>query len=159
MCTRAGIEICDKKLKDLRPVPYAQRQKYLTERLKHHRKQENEKTQRNIEQMMNREETYLKWNRLRCTAQVPWSQAASQVAIQDEYGQQIVVLGKAPLNNAVANSLNERYRAACDTPISSGKLLHNLGHLANTVSTEDLLCGDIPFLRNVTKQQKPIYER
>ena len=54
----AGIEICDKKLEELRPVAYAKQRKHLTERLKHHREQENEKAQRNIEQMMNREENY-----------------------------------------------------------------------------------------------------
>ena len=54
---RAGIEICGKKLEDLRHVALAKQRKHLTERLKHHRKQENEKVQRKIEKMMNREET------------------------------------------------------------------------------------------------------
>ena len=55
---RAGIEICDNELEELRPVSYAKRRKPLTERLQHHREQENKKAQRNIEQMMNREENY-----------------------------------------------------------------------------------------------------
>ena len=53
---RAGIDLCDRKLEELRPVAYARRQKHLTERLKHHCEQENEKAQQNIERMMNREE-------------------------------------------------------------------------------------------------------
>ena len=64
------------------------------------------------------------------------------MAIQDEYGQQIVVSGKAPLNNAVAKSLDERYHAAYDAPISSRQPFHNLGHLAHTISAEALLRGD-----------------
>ena len=39
---RAGIEICDKKLEELRPVAHAKQRKHLTERLKHDCKQENE---------------------------------------------------------------------------------------------------------------------
>ena len=54
---RAGIEIFDKKLEDLRSLAYAKQRKHLTERLKHHHEQENKKAQRNIEQMMNREES------------------------------------------------------------------------------------------------------
>ena len=58
----------------------------------------------------------------------------------------MVVSGKAPLNNAVVNSLDERYRAAYDAPISSRQLFYNLvGHLVNTESVEALLCGEYIF--------------
>ena len=67
------------------------------------------------------------------------------MAVQDKHGQQIVISGKAPLNNAVANSLNKRYCVAFHAPISSGQLFHNLGHLADTASAEALLCGDYTF--------------
>ena len=142
---RTGIEICDKKLEELRPVAYAQQRKHLTERLKHHCEQENEKAQRNIEQMMNREENYRIWSRLRCATRAPQSQAASRVTVQNKHGQQVFVSGKAPPNNAVANSLDERYRAACHAPIRSGQLFHDLGHLADTACAEALLRGDYTF--------------
>ena len=41
---RAGIEICEKKLDGLHPVAFAKQRKHLTEQLKYHRDQENEKT-------------------------------------------------------------------------------------------------------------------
>ena len=47
---KTGIEICEKKLEELRTVAFAKRQKHLTECLKHYREQEHEKSQRNIEQ-------------------------------------------------------------------------------------------------------------
>ena len=115
--TRAGIDLCDRKLEELRPVAYARQRKHLTERLKLHCEQENKNAQRNIEQMMNREENYRIWSRLRCATKASQSQASSQVAVQNKHGQQIVASGKAPLNNAVANALDRRYRAACHTPI------------------------------------------
>ena len=71
----------------------------------------------------------------------------------------------------MANSLNERYHAACHAPISSGQLFQDLGHLADTASAEALLRGDYTFpeecdqateaiLREIalifSKQQSPI---
>ena len=142
---RTGIEICVKHLNEMCPVVFAKRQKHLTEWLNYHRNQENENAQRNIEQMMNKEDNHQKWSRLRCATRIPWSQVASQVAVQDKYGQWTVVSGKASLNNAVAKLLDERYRAACDAPISSGKLFRDLGHLTNTESAEALFRGEYKF--------------
>ena len=78
------------------------------------------------------------------------------MTVQDKYGQQTVVSYKAPLNNAVATSLDERYRAACDAPISSRQLYHDLGHLAHTESVEALLRGQYTFPEKCEGATEPI---
>ena len=56
----------------------------------------------------------------------------------------------------MANSLDERYRAACHAPISSGQLFQDLGHLADTASAEALLRGDYTFLEECDQAAEAI---
>lgn len=140
-----GIQRCNDKIKEYTPDAWQKRRKFMTSRLQVARDLDDEKKESKIERIMMREDDLHTWGRLRCATKKGRCPPASQCAITDENGQQTVITGQIPFQNAVAKALDRQYHGANDAPINSGQLHQDIRYLAYTESAQALLRGDYKF--------------
>ena len=80
---------------------------------------------------------------MRSTRQLP----VSRVATKRKDGGRVVHADELDVKAALRGHLgNKRYKTARDAPIAQGKLLEDLGHLANTPAAAEILSGNYKFL-------------
>ena len=127
-----GIARCSEELDKLRPVAYPKRKEHLTIQLRRARVEERDKNVRAIERIMLREESLNTWGRLSIATRRPRSAAASRCSVFNENGQNVIVSGAKPFNEAVTKNIDSRYTGATDAPISRGQLKLDIGTLADT---------------------------
>ena len=79
---------------------------------------------------------------MRPTRQLP----VSRVATKRKDGGRVVYADELDAKAALRGHLgNKRYKTARDAPIAQGKLLEDLGHLANTPTAAEILSGNYRF--------------
>ena len=67
------------------------------------------------------------------------------MAVKQDKGGRVVHATKVDVHSALRSHLNPRFRTARNVPISQGKLLKDLGHLANTSAKKAILEGTYTF--------------
>ena len=153
-----NIHACLDKLDDLKKAAPGLRQEHLRARLDEARKRDDKEAADAIVRILRRESIKKRTKRIRCAMGKRRGLPAAQIAVGCPTGPDAIFSSQEDIEEVAATHLSDRFKSAHSAPISSGKLLDDIGFLGDTKTVRDILEGTYEYPPDTDPHTKLLFE-